>query len=276
MSLYNGTVQAQPILNRELPHDPWRGGLPGTAPLSPADWLVQSDVFGPQMQLRDRLIARHPQAVIAAQAGSGAAQGQLLRSLLGAVACVPGYDVADTRVSRPDGAQFDCAAMPPLPAIGRLAQEDFCILQPDDAGQMRLTAAVLCFPAGWHLAAKLGQRLAAIHAPVAAYTENIALRVNRLMTGLRPGMGLTRTNGLLYNDFHLFQPKLAPDPPGRSLADRAYVRSERQCLLRLPESDAVVFSIHTYLVENASLSDQQRAGRAGYVAAMSNQREHVA
>ena len=29
-----------------------------------------------------------------------------------------------------------------------------------------------------------------------------------------------------------------------------FTRSERQCILRLPESDAVVFTIHTYVVRD--------------------------
>ena len=41
--------------------------------------------------------------------------------------------------------------------------------------------------------------------------------------------------------------------------DMPYIRSERQCLIRLPVSRAVLFSIHTYLVPLAALTADQAA-----------------
>jgi hypothetical protein len=38
-----------------------------------------------------------------------------------------------------------------------------------------------------------------------------------------------------------------------------FVRSERQCLIRLPESRAVLFSIHTYVVARENLTPEQAA-----------------
>ena len=42
--------------------------------------------------------------------------------------------------------------------------------------------------------------------------------------------------------------------------DRRFMRSERQCLLRLPQSGAVVFTIHTYVVRLEDLTEAERAG----------------
>jgi hypothetical protein len=41
--------------------------------------------------------------------------------------------------------------------------------------------------------------------------------------------------------------------------DTPYLRSERQCLLRLPKTRAIVFSIHTYVLPVTALSPEQRA-----------------
>ncbi|MBL4628160.1 MAG: DUF3445 domain-containing protein [Roseicyclus sp.] len=41
-----------------------------------------------------------------------------------------------------------------------------------------------------------------------------------------------------------------------------FLRSEKQVLLRLPDTDAVVFSTHTYVVAMADLTPEQRAGLA--------------
>ena len=48
-------------LNRTLPVAPWMAPhtsrLPGTVPISPADWLFRDEVFADRMALRDRLKA---------------------------------------------------------------------------------------------------------------------------------------------------------------------------------------------------------------------------
>ena len=40
------------------------------------------------------------------------------------------------------------------------------------------------------------------------------------------------------------------------------MRSERQCLVRLPQTGAVVFAIHTYVVRMADLTQAERDGLA--------------
>lgn len=115
-----------------------------------------------------------------------------------------------------------------------------------------LVAAVLCFPASWRLDEKIGRPLTAIHAPVAVYDADVGRRVQRLFDAIRPGQPLWRANLLEYDDPALFQPRSAFDPPRRTSGPEApYLRAERQCLLRLPRTGAVVFSIHTHVVRRA-------------------------
>ena len=81
----------------------------------------------------------------------------------------------------------------------------------------------------------------------------------RLFDAIRPGQALWRMNALVYDDPTLFQPR--PEGAARPKpVDRTYMRCERQCLVRLPASGAVLFSIHTYLVRVADLSAEDRAG----------------
>jgi hypothetical protein len=51
---------------------------------------------------------------------------------------------------------------------------------------------------------------------------------------------------------HQPRPKMAPRAhlDGQ---DFRYIRSERQCVLRLPKTDAVVFSIHTYVLKDSDV-----------------------
>ena len=57
-------------------------------------------------------------------------------------------------------------------------QEDLCLMQRGAAGY-RLVA-VVCFPAHWRLADKLGRPLEAIHEPVPGFGERLAPTVDRI------------------------------------------------------------------------------------------------
>ena len=158
------------------------------------------------------------------------------------------YEVSGTQVLRPDGVTVTVDRGDPMGTLGRLVQEDLCLLEKQGEEHV-LTAAVLCFPASWRLADKIGRPLTGIHVPVPAYDEGIARRVQRLFDGVRVGRPLWRFNVLSYADAELFQPvrREAPAAP-EDVATYPFLRSERQCVLRLPETQACVFSIHTYVL----------------------------
>ncbi|MEM8632936.1 MAG: DUF3445 domain-containing protein [Pseudomonadota bacterium] len=217
--------------------------LPGTQPLDMAHWLLRDAAFASQMARRDSLLQEMPEAVLGRVQGAQAAIGELFDLVVGTVMRDPGYGAVDSGVIRPDGAEIDLYASGPLKTLGRLTQQDFCILEkPEGSDEHVMTAAVLCFPASWRLSEKLGRPLTAIHAPVQPYDSDIARRVQRLFDGIRAGQGLWRANALSYGTPELFLPDRASH--GRDGA-AAYLRSERQYLIRLPATRAVVFSIHT-------------------------------
>ena len=110
-----------------------------------------------------------------------------------------------------------------------------------------LSAALLCFPASWTLAEKIGRPLGAIHGPVPDYDAGIAARVDRLFSGVREGRPLWRANLLRYEDPALHQPRTEADPRRTGTAESPYLRSERQTILRLAP-DLVLFAIHTSVV----------------------------
>ena len=118
-----------------------------------------------------------------------------------------------------------------------------------------LTGGVLLFPASWTLAEKLGRPLGAIHGPVERYDAGLAGRVQRMLDFLRPGAPVWRANWLRYRDADLFQPRTEAEPRPRPGPGEGYLRSERQSLLKLELSGAVVFAIHTYVLPLSALSD---------------------
>ncbi len=232
--------------------------LPGVLPVEGEDWLRVDDAFAGQMAERDRLIAGAPGAVHALLPGARPAAEELYATVLQRLGHVPGYAVAPGAVTRPDGVTVPLDPGAPLLTLGRLVQEDLCLME-QAGGEHVLTGAILCFPASWTLAQKIGRPLTGIHEPVAPYDEGIARRVQRLFDAIRPEQPLVRMNALVYDDPALHQPRLESERRPRPV-ERLYMRSERQCLLRLPVTGAVVFTIHTYIVRLADLDAEARAG----------------
>ena len=245
------------ILQSRLPFAPWvdprQRRLPGIRPLEADDWLMVDDAYAAQMAERDRLIAERPGEVMAALPEAAPAVAELMERFPSALAGLPGYRVGRGAVTRPDGVRVALDPARPLATLGRLSQADLCLMERRGAEHV-LTAAVLCFPAGWTLAEKLGRPLVRIHAPVAEYGPELAARVQRLFDAIRPEQPLWRVNVLAYATPELFAPRTEGDPRPQPAGHGGYVRSERQCLVKLPRTGAVVFSIHTAVVPHAALS----------------------
>lgn len=230
--------------------DPRLNRLPGILPLEAGDWLRVDEAYAGQMALRDQLIATKLDAVHHVQPVAEAAAIEVLEMALLRL----GHSGAT--VMRPDGVQVAIDWDRPMVTLGRLVQEDICILQ-DDGAEYCLTGAILCFPASWTLAQKIGRPMMAIHRPVDSYTDDIGKRVHRMFSALRAEQGLWRMNYMTYESADLHHPRMEHDPRPPS-PERPYLRAERQCLIRLPKTRAVVFSIHTYLMKIADLDASAR------------------
>jgi dimethylamine monooxygenase subunit A len=255
-------ADAIPILQARLPYTPWADPamrrLPGIQGADPADAFASDEAYAGQMAERDRLIAGRPADVVAMRAEGRAAADELLDFGLSEAARRSGYAVDSASVTRPDGKIVPIDRGAPFATIGRLFQQDFCIMQKPQGGlEHVLTGAVLCFPAGWTLSEKIGRPLLRIHRPVPAYGEDLGRRVQRLFDALRPGRALWRANAHFSASPVLHTPALEEDPKPKRDASLPYLRSERQVLFRLPSSGAVVFSIHTIMVRTADLAAEQ-------------------
>jgi hypothetical protein len=223
-------------------------GLPGVQPLADGRWLCRDETYAAQMAYRRHLLATRRDRVLWQDAHAGESVGELFREVLHLLPSL-GHEVTGDRILCPDGVAVEIASDIPLAVLGQVVQEDLCLMEKRGAEHV-LTAAVLCFPASWSLAEKAGRPLTGIHRPVAAYNVPLAQRVQRLFDGVQVGRPLWRNNMLRYADPDLHQPAREVDPPRRKPGpdERAYLRAERQCIARLPNSRAVVFSIHSYVV----------------------------
>lgn len=261
------------ILQSVLPYTPWddpvMSRLPGIQPLADRDgWVVVDEAYGAQMAERDRLIDMRRGDVFACDGGAMAAARELLAAVVSLVTPLSGFEVSGRQVRRPDGVVIDLDGDHPLVVAARLVQEDLCLLQkPEGAAEHVLTGAVLCFPASWTLAEKYMRPLVGIHVPVESYTDRVAAGVQRLFDAVRPERPMWRANAHLYEDPSLFHPRTEGDPRVQRAECADYLRSERQCILRLPQTGAVVFSIHTYLLRRGDLTASQQASLAAHLAA---------
>lgn len=236
------------IFQTELPPEMLGdAGLPGIGPCGPDDWLRVDEAYAAQLAYRADLLARVPDDVLWCDPAALPAAQEVLDETLKLLPDM-GFCVGGTTVTCPDGRIVAIDHAHPLHTLCHLVQEDICILE-KRGDEHVLTAAILCFPASWSLAEKVGRPLTSIHVPVAEYDANIANRVQRLFDGVRVGRPLWRFNKLKYGHSDLHQPMRRTRP-----ASAPFLRSERQCILRLPRTQAVVFTIHTWVL------DQRNAG----------------
>lgn len=254
-----------PILHPSLPFAPWlrpsARRLPGVMPLARADWLLVDAAYAPQMQARETLLAQRQADVLACLPQAEEAAQELLAEVLRDLP-QHGFTQAGADILCPDGRRVTPDSARPLWTIGHLLQADYCILQkPPGASEHVLTGAVLCFPSSWTLAEKLGKPMMRIHKPVASYDTDMGARVQRMFDLMRPEQPLWRANLLRYTNPELYQPRPEFAPKDKR-GDGAYIRSERQTLLKLPQSEAVAFGIHTAMVERSQLTHEQRAALA--------------
>ncbi len=218
--------------------------MPGMEPLGQLDWIVVDDGYSAQLREKARLFETQRQTVSETLRDADAAVNEVLEQVLVLLQERADFSVSGNRVVRPDGEIVEVDSEDPLLTISKLIQEDICILQKQDDEHV-LTAALLCFPASWTLAEKIGKPLIRIHAPVQSYDSSIAKRVQRLFDGVQIGKPMWRSNRLAYVDPTLFHPRQEDKPRAEDHANAKFDRSERQTVWRLPKTGAVVFSIHT-------------------------------
>jgi dimethylamine monooxygenase subunit A len=227
---------------RPLP-PPWLAGPArfdvGLKPIEPAAWLMPDDQAA-WLPGKAHLLDTAAAAVLAAEPHSLPAQHELLRAVRRA--CGGAEDAA---------AEQDCAD--PLAEAARLVSDDLVLLEPDGAGSWRVMAACLCAPTFFTAAHALGGSLGFLHGPVPGGDPQLAARIARVFTLLRPGQVLERHNWTVQWGARRHTPSSAPwraaaaAAPVSEAPDQLVERVERQTICKLPETGALVFTIRIRL-----------------------------
>ncbi len=238
------------------PYPPFAAGrfelTMGLAPIEDQAWLEPGPELAGDLAAKRALLATRHAEVFRALPEAAAAAAELLGTL---ARHLPRHHpdcygrAGDRLINRANGEEWDLArpTLHPLDLAGRLVAEDLCLVEAV-GGRTILTAASLCAPNRWLLAEKLGQSLAAIHAPVPGYEAVLGSRVDRFFAALKPERPVRRFNWGIGHDEARFQPQALPlsvAVTSESAGERLWLRVERQTLRRLAATGAVVFTIGT-------------------------------
>lgn len=146
---------------------------------------------------------------------------------------------------------IDPADPVPLLTAARLVQDDLVLMR-NGADGWTLAAAVLTAPSKWSLAEKMNRNLDGIHDNVPGYAGRMAALMVRIFDQLQPLAPVERLNWSLYDDDVLFHPETKARPKrwsgeGGNFGSDAYIRVERQTLIKLPQSGGILFTIRVYV-----------------------------
>jgi hypothetical protein len=247
--------EAQP-----LPYTPWTSGefrwRLGMRPLDLDDWIQIGEDYEAQMAAKARARARHPETVFVGLPIALPACAELLELLSDHLISRWPAEFMRTAthvINRRTGERLPLdGTVHPLEVAGRLVQEDLIVMvrDPHDAvGPLVFGAGSVCFPNRWDLHSKLGRTMTEVHAPVSRLNEQLGDPIERFFERLQPDKSFWRVGWGVIDTPELFQPPQRPEPArgvGRDLDD-LHVRIERETLRRLPCSQAIVFTIRTYI-----------------------------
>jgi dimethylamine monooxygenase subunit A len=114
----------------------------------------------------------------------------------------------------------------------------------------------VCFPNRWDLRSKIGLPLVAVHAPVALLNEQLAEPIDRFFERLTPDRSFWRLGWGVLDTADRYTPTdgTAAPRPTAPKPDQLFLRVERETIRRFPRTNAVLFTIRTYVTPIADVA----------------------
>lgn len=235
-----------------IPYRPWldRGHVVdgafrwrlGARPLDVRDWIeLGPDADGPDgwIAQKPRVMAEHAATALAVLDGIEPECEEVAEAL-----------VEHLRGRWPEwyGDVSLDTTLHPLDAAARLVPEDLVVMVERD-GRLVFGGGSVCFPNRWDLRSKVGSSMSAVHAPVAQLNEQLEDAVDGFFERLRPERSFWRLGWGILDTADGYTPldgTAAPRPQHPTMDD-LHVRVERETLRRFPRTNAVLFTIRTYV-----------------------------
>lgn len=160
-----------------------------------------------------------------------------------------------------DGTSHELAAtgLEPLETVSNLVEEDFILFGKRDATGIMI-AASNAYTSSGRIVSCVGRGMHYAHEPVPGLNDQLASRIDRVMANIQKGAPVVRFNWFItaiasrlfpvgWHDANVeasenLAAALAADH--RLCGSTLCLRVERQTFLRLPETGALAFGIHTY------------------------------
>ncbi len=223
---------------RELDPQTFRWRL-GVRALDPRDWIELGPDADEAIAAKARLNAAHPSTVFAALDGVEVESQQIAEALI--------HHLRRRWPERYRQVVLD-DQLHPLDAAARLVPEDL-VLMTEREGRLVFAAGSVCFPNRWDLRSKIGKTLTEVHAPVALLNDQLEGPIDGFFDRLRPDRSFWRLGwGVLDTDD--WYPPIDGTAAGRPIdpaPDRLFLRVERETIRRFAPSNAVLFTIRTYV-----------------------------
>ena len=145
--------------------------------------------------------------------------------------------------------------------LGRSWEPDFLLLKPTPDSTHRLVGGCVCFPSSWDLAEKMGDPIAAIHAPVPTLNESLGGQISAFLNRIKPGPIWERWNwGLAAVDALNHHPALAhPRLHAASLLEETWLRLEHQTFRALDDQGGLLFAIRVSVLPLTELAASSQA-----------------
>ena len=252
----------------------------GLKPMRAHEWILLDDEHATVMRQKRAHLAQHREHLFRALPESLTAQRELVarveRHLLADHAASFSKE-GDALVSRSDATRVVLEGHPePLWQLSQLIAEDFMLLQ-IVGGALVITAASNAYSSSGRLVSSVGRGMPWAHQGVPTLTERLGPRIDRVLSGVHEATPCERFNWLVTPLATLFFPHesthaanaeaaraaadvLAREP--QKVAELLHIRVERQTLSRLPDSQAVAFSLHTFSEPLSTLAGDPSGARA--------------
>jgi hypothetical protein len=167
-----------------------------------------------------------------------------------------------------DGSTHELSGDDPLEILGRILEEDFILIERVDGADI-ITAASNAYTTSGRIVSSVGRSMRFAHEFVPGLNDQLGARIDRVLANVQTSAPVVRFNWVLTTIADRLFPEGAHDAnvaaseraaavledDYRRAGDSLWIRVERQTFVRLPETKALAFGIHTYSHSLLSLAD---------------------
>ena len=247
----------------------------GLRPMEMRDWLDVGADHAAFMAAKRARLAGCPPLYYRTLESSRPAQAELLRMVAANLRQHHGDIFSGDEgglVDHRDGSRHDLGdpVREPLDILGGLAEEDFVLFDPA-AGPALMIAASNAYTSSGRIVSCVGQGMHFAHEPVPGLNDALAARIDRVIGNVQVGKPVVRFNWFVTPIASRLYPahsetehvsrqqevaRLLSDDPIRA-GSLMWLRVEHQSFVRLPETGALAFGIHTYSDPLSAIEDDR-------------------